>query len=467
MNIIDGFKVDDIINQRVSFEVPLDYENKNSNSTITVVGNLCQKYDANLHSDLQKLHLPKNPKLISYIQGGPGFPCAVPLSNSGFTKVLIEKGYQVFFMDQRGTGLSTPIEVNTFKSMVFEQEHEDEYTYVQRQIDYILKFRADSIVSDLEYFRKQLLGDKKWSLLGQSYGGFCCFTYLSKYPEALKEVLITGGVPPINLGPDDVYKATYERTAERNIHYYKKYPQDIRKVKNILNYLDSNDVILPNGGKLSVERFQQLGLNFGGTGGTDSIHQIVFKLDYDLSQFGFPTYQSLTSIQNEMSFDTNAIYALFQEAIYMDGSYLNDFASRWSADRLRYSADKNFLYSKDFEGPIYFTGEMVYRSMFDDYVELRPFKELANALHERKQWSKLYDVEKLRRICWEDVPIVAATYFLDQYVDFDLVRKVKKEIFTNSNLKLHITSEFFHNGLRANPESVLGSLFNLLECDID
>ena len=48
---------------------------------------------------------------------------------------------------------------------------------------------------------------------------------------------------------------------------------------------------------LSVERFQQLGLRFGGTGGTDGIHLIVSKFDYDLDLFGYPTYDLLNTIQ--------------------------------------------------------------------------------------------------------------------------------------------------------------------------
>ena len=36
----------------------------------------------------------------------------------------------------------------------------------------------------------------RWSVLGQSFGGFCAATYLSLAPEGLVEVLMTGGIPP-------------------------------------------------------------------------------------------------------------------------------------------------------------------------------------------------------------------------------------------------------------------------------
>lgn len=70
------------------------------------------------------------------------------------------------------------------------------------------------LVNDCEEIRKILLKDavdKKWSLLGQSFGGFCCTTYLSFYPASLKDVLITGGLPPLVNNPDPVYEALYSK----------------------------------------------------------------------------------------------------------------------------------------------------------------------------------------------------------------------------------------------------------------
>lgn len=53
--------------------------------------------------------------------------------------------------------------------------------------------------------RRALAGvETKWTVLGQSFGGFCLLTYLSKHPEALKAGLFTGGLPPIGRTPDEV-----------------------------------------------------------------------------------------------------------------------------------------------------------------------------------------------------------------------------------------------------------------------
>lgn len=474
--IIDAFVTDGFLNQRIELKVPLDYSSPNAD-LICVVANVTQKYNKSIHG-LEwnsKVIFPNPAKPIAYCQGGPGFPCPVPLSNSSYTGYLIEKGYQIIYYDQRGTGLSNPLETES----LLEKETELEAKYGSENPNsseigllakYVLNFRADSIVRDMEAIRSALLGhDSKWLLLGQSYGGFCIFTYLSLAPSSVEAALITGGVPPIGQKPDRVYEQTYRRTTERNVHYYRKYPQDILRVKEIVKYLSQNKVTLPNGGTLSVDRFQLLGIRFGGTGGTDAIHQHVVALSESIRTMGRPSYSSLNSIQNESSFDTNVIYALFQEAIYCDGKKTG--ASNWAADRLRYASENsNYVANSEIlasEEPIYFTGEMVYKLMFEDYTELRPLKQLAYDLHRYTEWSRLYDTDILGAIKWEDVPVVAATYYYDQYVDFELTMEAKKVFKNNGNLRQYISSDHFHNGLRADTDKVLGSLFKLLESEID
>ena len=58
---------------------------------------------------------------------------------------------------------------------------------------------------------------------------------------------------------------------QRNEAYYKKFPEDVERVKQIMQYLSSNNVTLPSG-VLTPARFQQLGILFGFHGGLDSLH---------------------------------------------------------------------------------------------------------------------------------------------------------------------------------------------------
>jgi hypothetical protein len=85
-------------------------------------------------------------------------------------------------------------------------------------------------------------------------------------------------MPPLVNNPDPVYERTYKKLQERNAVYYKKYPQDVQAVKQIVAYLDRNNVTLPSGGRLSRERFLDLGLAFGGHGGIDNVHRMSCSL---------------------------------------------------------------------------------------------------------------------------------------------------------------------------------------------
>jgi proline iminopeptidase len=134
--------------------------------------------------------------------------------------------HQILFLDQRGTGLSSTITAGT---LALQGD-------AIKQAEYLKNFRADNIVRDCEAVRHCLTKDypadqRKWSVLGQSFGGFCIVTYLSKLyvvtralflllpapltfllyhsPEGLKEAFITGGLAPLVDGPDRVYQRTY------------------------------------------------------------------------------------------------------------------------------------------------------------------------------------------------------------------------------------------------------------------
>jgi len=82
-----------------------------------------------------------------------------------------------------------------------------------------LLFLTRGIVKDCEAIRKILLGnkekeeDQKWTIMGQSFGGFCAITYLSFHSEGLKEVFITGGLASLGGNPDPNYEATIRTCA--------------------------------------------------------------------------------------------------------------------------------------------------------------------------------------------------------------------------------------------------------------
>src|SRR5262249_24398457 len=139
---------------------------------------------------------------------------------------------------------------------------------------YLVHFRADAIVRDAKAIRQEL-GVEKWSVLGQSFGGFCVATYLSFFPEGLREAFFTGGLPPVARPTDDVYNATYVVVRERNRRYYERYPEDLPKVKALHERLASEEGRLPSGDVLTSRRFRQLGMGLGMSDGAEQLHYLL------------------------------------------------------------------------------------------------------------------------------------------------------------------------------------------------
>jgi pimeloyl-ACP methyl ester carboxylesterase len=385
-------------------------------------------------SDKEKSDLP----WLVFFQGGPGMEAPRPENSSGWLKRALQE-YRVFLLDQRGTGRSTPVNYQTLARFATARE----------QADYMKNFRSDSIVRDAELIRRELLGEGgRWSVLGQSYGGFCLTHYLSVAPDGLKEAIMTGGLPPLNRLPDDVYRATYQRVIDKNRLYYERYPDDIGRVREIVDYLESHEVNLPCGDRLSPRRFQQLGIAFGMNNGFEQVHYLLEKAFLSDAANRQISYAFLRGFENSLSFETNPIYAILHESIYCE-----ETASNWSADRVRQECPE-FEITRD--QPVYFTGEMVYPWMFDEYKYLRPLKEAAEILATYDGWPKLYDKSVLQS---NTVPCAAVIYYNDMYVERTLSEETAKNI---RGIKLWVTSEYDHNGLRTDGEKVLGRLLGML-----
>ena len=111
---------------------------------------------------------------------------------------------------------------------------------------------------DAECVRRALEIDR-WSVLGQSFGGFCVLTYLSLAPEGLSEAFFTGGLPPLRHSIDEVYARTYDRVLERNRRFYERFPQDRERVQRLRSVIEGGGIALPGGDQLTWRRMRQLG----------------------------------------------------------------------------------------------------------------------------------------------------------------------------------------------------------------
>lgn len=250
----------------------------------------------------------KRPYIV-YLQGGPGFGSPKTGSIGGWIAELA-KTHRVVLLDQRGTGMSSPLSARTITAV----------GDAQVQAEYTELFRADSIIADAEAVREVLLADradKRWSTIGQSFGGFLTLSYLSFAPQSLRDCRITAGLAPIRTSVDNVYQHTFDRMKERVEEYYSWFPEDAELATRIAEHLRTHKEYLPTGERLTDHRFQMAGHFLGGRWRERGLHYFLETAfaegnDHLSDQF-------LTAMGAEVTFQANPLYALMHETIYADG----------------------------------------------------------------------------------------------------------------------------------------------------
>jgi pimeloyl-ACP methyl ester carboxylesterase len=374
---------------------------------------------------------------LVFLQGGPGFGGPRPHGrDSWLDRALAD--YRVLLLDQRGTGRSSPATRQTLARL----------GSPAAQAAYLAHFRADAIVRDAELVRLALTGGEPWSVLGQSFGGFCTVSYLSLAPAGLREAFITGGLPGLTTTADDLYRITYGKVAARVHEHYRRYPGDAGQAQRVARHLRDHQVVLPGGGQLTVEWFQLLGQLLGQSTGSDGLHYLL----EDPFAGGELSDAFLHALLPRLSFAAAPLYAVLHEACYAQGA-----ATRWAAHRVRAEfGEFDPAAAVAGDAPLLFTGEMIYPWLFELDPALRPLQAAAEELAARADWPALYDPAQLAA---NRVPVAAAVYFHDMYVPAELSVPTSQAI---GELRAWVTSEYEHDGLRVSDGAVLDRLIGLV-----
>ncbi|MEU8620592.1 alpha/beta fold hydrolase [Streptomyces sp. NPDC048623] len=417
------------------YTVPLDHARPDG-ETIELYGREVVASDKADRTDL--------PWLL-YLEGGPGFGARRFIGPQAWLGRAVRE-FRVLLLDQRGTGRSTPANRQTLPLRGTPRE----------QAAYLAHFRADSIVKDCELIRHELTGGAPWTVLGQSFGGFCATHYLSTAPEGLATVLITGGLPALRATADEVYRAAYPRILRKNEAHYARYPDDVERIRAIAAHLHERPATLPGGGTLTPEAFQSLGILLGTGQGTHQLHLLLE--DAFVTAPGGPALSDafLEAVQAQLSFAGHPLYAVLHEAIYAQGQGLGHGATDWAAERVRaefpaFDAAKALAG----DGPVALTGESIHPWHFTADPALRPLRETAEQLAARTDWAPLYDPARLAA---NEVPVAAAVYHDDMYVDTAHSLETARTI---RGLRTWVTDEFEHDGVRAGGPRVLDRLLAL------
>lgn len=365
---------------------------------------------------------------LVFLQGGPGNEAPRPTlslpTNPAWLPRALED-HQVVMLDQRGTGRSTPVGPDALGPGGLDQP--------AAAAEYLTHFRADEIVNDCELVR-EALGAERWTVLGQSFGGFTALHYLSAHPESLAGAVITGGLSAVQHPIDDVYAATWKLMVGKSEEYYRQFPADRDRVRELVGRASDGEIHLPNGDRVGPDWFRTIGSRLGMQGGFEQIHYLL-ELDHASPAFAHDLAAALPFRGR------NPIYAVLHESSYADG-----VATRWSADRTMPDHVR--------EDPTLLGGEHLHRTLFEQSSELSPYAAVADLLAEH-EWPQLYFPEKLAQA---DVPVAAAVYAHDVFVP--LVYSLETATML-PDCRTWVTSEYEHNGLRMDP-AVLDHLLGLL-----
>ena len=366
--------------------------------------------------------------MLLFLQGGPGGKSPRPSRGGDGPAWLTDalRTHRVILLDQRGTGRSSRIEASRI----------DRLGPPDRIADTLCLYRADSIVRDAEHLRKTVFGGARWETLGQSYGGFITATYLSFAPEGLSACYVTGGLPGLETRADDVYRRTFPRARAKTARFHARYPDDAARIGRVADIIDGSDVRLPDGDRLTVRRLQIVGIDFGMAPGFENVHWLFDEAFADRAQDRLSD-TFLASVQSLTSYDDNPLFALLQESIYGQG----EGATGWAAERIL-AAHPEFGTDRR---PLLFPGEMMFSWMFREIRSLRPFEAAAEALAAHRRYDRLVDPARLAD---NEVPVAAAVYFDDLYVDAGLSLETAGRI---GNTEAWVTNEYEHDGLRASP----------------
>lgn len=358
---------------------------------------------------------------LVFLQGGPGHEAPRPTpDNPPWLKRALQE-YQVVMLDQRGTGRSTP----------FGPAHQGTPTDIA---EYLTHLRADEIVNDCEAVR-EALGAQQWTVLGQSFGGFTTLHYLSVHPESLAGALLTGGLSAVQHPIEDVYATTWQIMIAKSEAYYRHFPGDRDRVRELMGLANDGQIALPNGDVVSPARLRTLGHKLGAQGGPETLHYLL-ELDHRSPGFAHDLAAALPFEGR------NPLYAVIHESSYADG-----VRTRWAADRTMPDQVRDDV--------TLLAGEHLHRGLFAEASDLAPWAEVADLIAEHP-WPQLYFPDALRQA---DVPVAAAVYAQDAYVPLEFSLETAALL---PNCRTWVTSEYEHNGLRMGP-AVIDHLLDLLK----
>ncbi len=271
---------------------------------------------------------------VIFFNGGPGSSSHRIFSSLEKTKdeydQLNKKDLDFIFMDQRGVGCSShfPMGMNS------------------EIIEKLKWYGSAGIVNDAEKLRQYLIGDKKWKVFGQSYGGLVVHRYIELFPESILGAFAHG----FAIGQSD-FDASYARISSKIKvleSYYLQYPDDQNRLAILNNYLSdktkcfNKDNYSLCGFEILYPFIERIGFRFG----WNELHYELVNLVSSNKIDEIKLKDFVARINSQASYHNNV---KIQDSYFLQHSAAISFIGLYDSNNLTYDFDKCLAVYKKIE----------------------------------------------------------------------------------------------------------------------
>ncbi len=274
----------------------------------------------------------------------------------------------------------------------------------------------------------------------------------------MEHAYLTGGLPVLDRGADDLYRATFDKLEVRHERFYREYPWAQQRIREVCAHLDQSDERLPTGERLSSRRLRTIGIELGRGEG---FHALAYLFEEPFHRVGGEKVlrtDFLADVGSRVSFAGGPLYAAIHESIY--GGVGAQAVTGWSAHRIREEMP-GFEEAADPRSaePFYLTGEHIFPWQFEEDPALVPLRDAAFDLAQHPFGSSLYGSDPATALA--QAPVSAAAVYLDDiFVPFEFSMDTAT---TYCDLRTWVTNAHQHDGIRHDGAGIFEQLRNLVE----
>lgn len=297
------------------------------------------------------------PDPLFLLMGGPGQAASELVS--GLIGIFrdVHQSRDLVFIDQRGTGLSSPLLCDDKDGDIYKDVSSDfDSSDVQKCLDNfnvdLSQYNTNSAVLDFDAVRVAL-GYEEINLYGISYGSRAAMIYMRDKPKALRSVILDGVVPPqIAVGPSGVQAArAFDILIEQcknSVDCQKQYPTLVSDYQKIRAQLEITPVQTMIDHPVSDKKVP---LNIDSVKFIGTLHSQLYSigrrelLPYIINEFANKNYKPFVGLMSQSEDSKSVIYTGLNFNIIC-----NEDVPRASKELLAQSRNNSFSGRHSFEG---------------------------------------------------------------------------------------------------------------------